>query len=145
MDRPVLLPQHHQIDARPLQLTGQRGPIRLPAPAEAAPDAGMGKQTLFKNGVGQVARQRPRQPGSRGTLEIVLDRAARHPERAPDLPALTPSRASRSICRICRMVSSLLAGIRFPSLINEGLDDLSPEGLTQTKTPTSKNPTGFKS
>ena len=36
--------------------------------------------------------------------------------------ALTPSRASRSICRICRMVSSLLAGIRFPSLINEGLD-----------------------
>ena len=36
--------------------------------------------------------------------------------------ALTPSRASRSICLICRMVSSLLAGIRFPSLINEGLD-----------------------
>jgi hypothetical protein len=30
------------------------------------------------------------------------------------------------------MVSSLLAGIRFPSLINEGL---MPEGLTQTKTP----------
>ncbi len=56
-DRPVLLPQHHQIDARPLQLTGQRGPIRLSSPAEAAPDAGMGKQTLLKNGVGQIARQ----------------------------------------------------------------------------------------
>ena len=79
----------------------------------------MGKQTLFKNGVGQIARQRPRQPGSQGTLEIVLDGAARHAERAR---ALTPSRASRSICRICRMVSSLLAGIRFPTLINAGLD-----------------------
>jgi hypothetical protein len=33
---------------------------------------------------------------------------------APISLALTTSRASRSICRICRMVSSLLAGIRFP-------------------------------
>ena len=44
------------------------------------------------------------------------------PSVRPISRALTPSRASRSICRICRMVSSLLAGIRFPSLINEGLD-----------------------
>jgi hypothetical protein len=37
------------------------------------------------------------------------------------------------------MVSSLLAGNRFPSLINE----LMPEELPQAKTPTSKNPAGF--
>jgi len=112
--RPVLLPQHHQIDARPLQLTGQRGPSgsarrRKPRLTPA-----------WANSVVQERRRSDHPPkatpaGSRGTLEIVLDRAARHPSVRPISRALTPSRGKRSICRICRMVSSLLAGIRFPS------------------------------
>ncbi len=90
MNRAILLPQHHQIDAGPLEFAGERAPIWLRPPAEPALDAGMGEQTLFKNGVRQVASQRPRKPGGRGPLEIVLDRAARHPERAPDLPGAHP-------------------------------------------------------
>ena len=87
----------------------------------------------------------PEQP-ARYHLEIVL-RAT--PSVRPISRALTPSRASRSICRICRMVSSLLAGIRLPSIAR----GLMPEGLTQTKTPNSPKtgrrligtPAGFKS
>ena len=41
------------------------------------------------------------------------------PSVRPISRALTPSRASRSICRICRMVSSLLAGIPDSSVIEE--------------------------
>lgn len=53
-------------------------------------------------------------------LEIIPDHAAaRHAERTSDLPGAHPG---TSICRVCRMVSSPLAGIRAPVLINEGLD-----------------------
>ena len=63
LNRAILFPEHHQIDAGPLEFAGERAPIRLGAPAEPALDAGMGKQTLFKNAVREVASQRPRKPG----------------------------------------------------------------------------------
>ena len=63
VNRAILFPQHHQIDARPLEFAGKRAPIWLGSPAEPALDAGMGEQTLFKNGVREVASQRPRKPG----------------------------------------------------------------------------------
>jgi hypothetical protein len=63
VNRAILFPQHHQIDAGPLEFAGERAPIWLGAPAEPSLDAGMGEQTLFKNGVREVASQRPRKPG----------------------------------------------------------------------------------
>ena len=51
LNRAILFPEHHQIDAGPLEFAGERAPIRLGAPAEPALDIGMGKQTLFKNAV----------------------------------------------------------------------------------------------
>lgn len=50
----------------------------------------MGKQPLLENGVRQIAGQGPGKPGGRGALEVVLDRAARHAERASDLPRADP-------------------------------------------------------
>jgi hypothetical protein len=58
--------------------------------------------------------------------------------------ALTPSWCSRNICRNCRMVSSLLAGIKSSSPMIEG--GLMPESLTRRKTPpTAVQVAGFKS
>jgi hypothetical protein len=90
----ILFPEHHQIDAGPLEFAGERALIWLGAPAEPALDAGMGKQTLFKNGVREVASQRPRKPGRRGPLEIVLDRAARHAEANKALRTVRAGRGS---------------------------------------------------
>jgi hypothetical protein len=72
-------------------------------------------------------------------------------ELVGDDGGLTPSRASRSICRICRVVSSLLAGIRFPSLINEGLDARGTDPNENADSPQKAGrkligiPAGFKS
>jgi len=140
MDRPVLLPQHHQIGRQAASAHRPAGPIRLSSPAEAAPDAGNGKQTLFKNGVGQITRQRPRPARQSRHAEIVPGRAARHPERRARSPGRSPHHgASRASVVSCRMVSSLLAGIPSLSFINEGLD---AEGLTQRKRDF-QNPAGF--
>jgi hypothetical protein len=78
MDLPILLPEHQKIDARPLQLAGQRRPVGLGAPAEPGLHPGPGKQPVLEGVVGELARQRPGQPGGRRPLEVVLDRAARH-------------------------------------------------------------------
>src|SRR5579871_4479153 len=85
MDRPVFLPQHHQVDAGPLELTRQRCPVGFAMSAASGPDTCAGKQSLFDNLVGPLGRQRPADPRYPRSLEIVLDRAARHPQRAPDL------------------------------------------------------------
>ena len=63
LNRAILFTQHHQIDAGPIEFAGERAPIWLGSTAEPALDAGMSEQTLFKNGVRQVANQRPRKPG----------------------------------------------------------------------------------
>src|SRR5215470_10850474 len=86
MKEAVLLPQHHQIDARPLELARQRRPVRLAATPLAGLDAAASKQPLFENNVAPLGRQRPADPSLACSYEIVLDRAARHSERAPDLP-----------------------------------------------------------
>ena len=86
----ILLPEHHQVDAGPLRLAGEAGPIRIGAAAEPALHASMGEQARFENGVRQITGQWPGKPGGRGALEVVLDRAARHAERVPDLPHADP-------------------------------------------------------
>jgi hypothetical protein len=40
--------------------------------------------------VGDIVRQRPRQPGRRRPFQIVLDRRARHAEATPDLARAHP-------------------------------------------------------
>jgi hypothetical protein len=54
--------------------------------AAAGFDAGTGEQPLFENLVGPISRQWPADPSRPRSLEIVLDRAARRPERTPDFP-----------------------------------------------------------
>jgi hypothetical protein len=89
-------------------------PIRFGVSAAARFDAGTGEQPLFENLVGPISRQWPADPSHPRSLEIVLDRAARRPSVRPISRVLTPSWWSRNICRSCRMVSSLLAGIKAP-------------------------------
>ena len=85
MGRAIFLPQHHQVDARPLQLAGQRRPIRLRTATQAALHAGAGEQPVFEHIVGQFGRQWPSKPRRFGPLQIVLDRAARDAEHSPNL------------------------------------------------------------
>ena len=82
--RAILLPEHHQIDARPLHLAGERRPVRLGPPAKSPLHAGPGEQPVFQHVVGEIGRQRPGEPRRRGPRQIVLDRAARHAEHPPD-------------------------------------------------------------
>jgi len=58
-------------------------------------------------------------PGRPRLPKIVLDRAARHPRRTPDLPRAYAVVVQSQIYRNCHMVSSLLAGIK-PSSMIEG-------------------------
>ena len=82
---PIFLPQHHQIDARPLQLTGERGPVRFRTASESTPHPGVGEQPIFEHVVGEFGRQRPHQPGRLRSAKIVLDRTAGDAEHPPDL------------------------------------------------------------
>lgn len=122
VNRAILLRKHHQIDARPLKFAGERAPIWLGAPAVPTLDAGMGEQTLFKNASVRSPAKGHASPAAAARLRLSWIVLRATPSVRPISRALTPSRASRSIWRICRMGSSLLAGIRFPPLINEGLD-----------------------
>ena len=87
---PVLLPQNHHADARPLQFTRQRRPVRLNTTPLAGGKISAPKQPLFKHIVGGRFRQRPLQACHRCSLQVVLDRAARHPQQPPDLPRANP-------------------------------------------------------
>ena len=51
----------------------------------------MREQPAFQGVVGDILRQWPLQTGRRHSLQIVLDRAARHAEAPSDLALLTPS------------------------------------------------------
>ena len=136
---PVLLPQHHQIDAGPLQLARKRSPIRLDPPAQARPHAGAAqtgaareRRSVISAGKGQL---RPA-ASARLRLSWTVDRAT--PSVRPISRALTPSRARRNICRSWRMVSSLLAGIPFSSLSVEDGDAVvaDPRGTAAPKSAT---------
>jgi hypothetical protein len=70
---PVLLPQHHQIDAGPLQLARKPSPIRLDPPAQPRAHARWRKQALFENRIGHLGGQGPPQARRLGPLEVVLD------------------------------------------------------------------------
>jgi len=84
------LPQNHQRDGGSLQLPRKRRPIRLrPSPLTQG-HAGPLKQPAFEFVIRQVGRQRPAQARRRRALEIVLDRAARRPKAARNLPRPHP-------------------------------------------------------
>ena len=86
MNLPVLLPEHHQIDAWPLGLACQRAPVRFDPPAHAGPHARPREQALLEDGVGDVSTERPGQACGFGALEVVLDGTARGTEHSPDRP-----------------------------------------------------------
>jgi len=76
---PVLLPQNYHADARQLQFTRQRRPVRLNTKHLAGGKISAPKQPLFKHIVGGRFRQRPLQACHRYSLQVILNRAARYP------------------------------------------------------------------
>ena len=88
---PVFLPQHHQIDAGPLQFARQHSPVRLDAPPLTRLNAGPHEQPPFEFIVGQFGRQRPAKThrAARFRLSCIVLRAK--PSRRPISRALTPS------------------------------------------------------
>jgi hypothetical protein len=129
----ILLPQQHQIDAGPLQLAGERRPVRLRSAAKAPLHAGAGEQPLLERDIGQLGRQRPGEPRRLGSLQIVLDRAARHAEHPPDL-----ARAD-AVADQPQYLSYLphgqLSPRRHQVLLVDDHEGLMPELLTRRKTP----------
>ena len=141
MPVPVFLPQHHQIDAGPLQFARQGRPIRLRPPAESRPHPGAGEQPLLQHVVRQLGRQRPRQPGRRRPLEIVLNRAARHPQRAPDLAGTHPIAVKPQ--HLSNLPHRQLSLGRHPGPLVDRRGDLMPELLTRRETrPIHRRPGG---
>ena len=142
---PVFLPQHHQIDAGALQFARQSRPIRLGPPAESRPHPGAGEQPLLQHVVGQLGGQRPRQPGRRRPLEVVLNRAARHPQRAPDLAGAHPIAVKPQ--HLSNLPHRQLSLRRHPVPLVDRRGDLMPELLTCRETPQSivGRVAGFKS
>ena len=96
MSSAVLLPQHRQIDARPLHLAGQRCPVRLRPPARSRLGAARGKQPLIENRVGQVVRQWPSQVRCRGSRQIFLNGTPAYPELARNRPCARPRSVMQS-------------------------------------------------
>ncbi len=90
MSVPIFLPQDHQIDAGALEFARQRHPVRLGAPPLARLETGLGEEPVFENAVGELRRERPADPGLFRPFEIILDRTARQPKRAPDLAGAHP-------------------------------------------------------
>jgi hypothetical protein len=90
VDVPVLLPEHHEVDARPLRLTCKRGPVRLHAPTQARLDAGVRKEALFESRIGDLGTERPGEARRLCALEIVLDGGSRDTEPSPDLACAHP-------------------------------------------------------
>jgi hypothetical protein len=85
MDLPVFLPKDRHRDAGSFQLARQRRPVRLDPPTMTRGRAGVSEKPMLQRLVGDIVRQRPRQPGRRRPFQIVLDSRARHAEATPDL------------------------------------------------------------
>ena len=90
MSLSVFLPEDHHRDAGTLQLARQGRPVRLDPPPLSGRNSTAPKELEFQSVVGDVVRQRPRQPGRRRSFQIVLDRRARHAKTSPDLARAHP-------------------------------------------------------
>ena len=114
MNRPILVPQHQQVDGGTLELPHQRRPVRLGV--EAAPRRAR-RQTNSRcprlSSVTSAANGQPI-PAAVARRQVFLHRAAAMPSSRPIARVLAPApKCNASNCRIRRMVS-LSVGI--PSL-----------------------------
>ena len=91
VDLPIFLPKDHHRHPRPFQLARQGRPVRLDPPPLAGLDSSAPEQPQLQGIVGDIVRQRPRQPGRRRPFQIVLDRRARHAQTPPDLARAHPA------------------------------------------------------
>ena len=98
VDLPIFLPQNHHRHARPLQLARQGRPVRFDPSSLARLHAGPAEQPKFQSLVGDVLRERPRQPRRRRPFQVVLDRRARHAQTPPDLPRAHPTMVKSQQC-----------------------------------------------
>ena len=85
MGLPIFLPEDHHRHAGALQLACEVRPVRLDPPPLSSRYFSPAKQPLFQNFIGDIVRQWPLQPRRRRPFQIVLDRAARHAKKSPDL------------------------------------------------------------
>ena len=90
MGVPVLLPQHHQIDARPLQLAREPSPIRLDPPAQARLHAGAREQALLEHGSVISAGKGQLRPAASARLRLSWTVRSRDAQRSPDLARAHP-------------------------------------------------------
>ena len=74
---PVLFSEHHEVDARPPHLPGQRRPVRLDQSAGALLNAGPGEEAFLENGVGDLGPERPHQASRGSASKVVLHRCQR--------------------------------------------------------------------
>src|SRR5207302_5054173 len=72
--------------------------------SEARLHPGAGEQPLLQFVFAQLGRQRPGKPGRRRPLEVVLDRAARNAQRAPDRSEEHTSELQSRENLVCRLL-----------------------------------------
>ena len=74
VDRPILVPQHQQVDAGSLELPHQRRPVGLGMQAHPSTHTGVDKQPCHQALVGDVRSQWPADPRRRRPAQILTHR-----------------------------------------------------------------------
>jgi len=88
--RPILLPEHHEVDPGPAHLAGQGRPVGLGTPTNTLLHADVGEQVLLEDGVGDVVAQRPDQARRGGAADVIVDGGSRDAEPSADLASAHP-------------------------------------------------------
>jgi hypothetical protein len=91
VNRPILLQQHQQIDAGPLELAHQQRPVGLGVIPRPGPHTGIDEQPRHQALVGHIRRQRPDDPRRERPAQAFAHRARRHAQFARDRPCARSS------------------------------------------------------
>jgi integrase/recombinase XerD len=90
MDRPILVPQHQQVDGGTLELQHQRRPVGLGVEPRPAAHPGIDEQSRHQALVGDVRGQRPTDPRRRRSSQVFPHRARGDAQLPPDRPRACP-------------------------------------------------------
>jgi hypothetical protein len=90
MDRPIFVPQNHQVHGGTLELQHQRSPVRLSVEARPGANAGIDEQPCHQALVGDIRAQGPTDPRRCCTGQVLPDRARCDAQFPPDRPRACP-------------------------------------------------------
>ena len=90
MDRPILVPQHQQVDAGSLELPHQRRPVGLGMQARPSTHTGVDEQPCHQALVGDIRSQWPDDPRCRSPAQILAHRAWCDAELPPNRSRARP-------------------------------------------------------